>query len=99
MRPSHWKSSFYLPDLKFTATASESQPNAAQPYNRHRQSIPLVRPNCGYFVKLLFGLFVATAIAFLALFIRPIDLDPRFGLGVGAIFASVTSALTLTLGC
>lgn len=25
--------------------------------------IPLVRPNWGYFVKLFFGLFVATAIA------------------------------------
>ena len=34
---------------------------------------------------------MATAIAFLALFIRPIDLDPRFGFGVGAIFTAVAS--------
>ena len=38
----------------------------------------------GYLLKLFFGLFVATAIAFLALFIRPVDLDLRFGLGGGA---------------
>jgi hypothetical protein len=56
----------------------------------------LARPNWGYFVKLFFGLFVATAIAFLELFIRPVDLDPRFGLGVGAIFASVGSEYIVT---
>jgi len=39
----------------------------------------------------VFGLFVATGIAFLAFFIRPTDLDLRFGLGVGAIFAAVAS--------
>ena len=65
-------------------------------YSRFIYSIPLVRPNWGYFIKLFFGLFVATAIAFLALFIRPIDLDPRFGLGVGAIFASVASEYVVT---
>lgn len=65
-------------------------------YSRFIYSIPLVRPNWGYFIKLFFGLFVATAIAFLALFVRPIDLDPRFGLGVGAIFASVASEYVVT---
>jgi hypothetical protein len=65
-------------------------------YSRFVYSIPLARPNWGYFLKLFFGLFVATAIAFLALFIRPIDLDPRFGLGVGAIFASVASEYVVT---
>jgi hypothetical protein len=65
-------------------------------YSRFVYSIPLVRPNWGYFLKLFFGLFVATAIAFLALFIRPIDLDPRFGLGVGGIFAAVASEYVVT---
>jgi hypothetical protein len=68
----------------------------ASSYSRFVYSIPLARPNWGYFVKLFFGLFVATAIAFLALFIRPVDLDPRFGLGVGAIFASVGSEYIVT---
>jgi len=65
-------------------------------YSGFVDSIPLVRPNWGYFLKLFFGLFVATAIAFLALFIRPIDLDLRFGLGVGAIFAAVANEYVVT---
>lgn len=60
-------------------------------YSRFTCEIPLVRPGLGYFAKMFFGLLVAVAIALLAFFIRPTDLDPRFGLGVGAIFAAVGS--------
>ncbi len=60
-------------------------------YSRFVYAIELRRPGFGYFAKLFFGLAVAVAIAFLAFFIRPTDLDPRFGLGVGAIFAAVGS--------
>lgn len=49
------------------------------------------REGTNYFAKLFFGLWVAVAIAFLAFFIRPTDVDPRFGLGVGAIFAAIAS--------
>jgi hypothetical protein len=38
------------------------------------------------------GLWAAVAIAFLAFFIKPTDVDPRFGLGVGAFFAGVANA-------
>ncbi len=38
------------------------------------------------------ALFVACAIAILALFIKPTDVDPRFGLGVGALFAGVANS-------
>jgi hypothetical protein len=31
------------------------------------------------------------AIAFIVVFIRPIHVDPRFGLGVGAFFAAITN--------
>lgn len=65
-------------------------------YSRFFYTIPLVRPNWGFFLKLFFGLFVATGISFLSFFIRPTDLDPRFGLGVGAIFASVASEYVVT---
>lgn len=58
-------------------------------YSRYMFSIGLARPNYGYFIKLLFGLFVATAIAFLAFCMKPSE--PRFGLGAGAIFAAVAS--------
>jgi len=63
----------------------------ASAYSRFRFSVPIARQGWGYFFKLLFGLFVATAISFLAFWIDPMRGDPRFGLGVGAIFAAVAS--------
>src|SRR5262249_37508907 len=36
-------------------------------------------------------LYVSVAIALLACFIKPINVDPRFGLGVGALFAAVAN--------
>lgn len=60
-------------------------------YSRFIYSISIVRPGLGYFLKLFFGVFIAALISFLSFFIKPTDLDPRFGLGVGAIFAAVAS--------
>lgn len=60
-------------------------------YSRFIYSLAVVRPGIGYFFKLFFGVFIAAVIAFLVFFIKPTDLDPRFGLGVGAIFAAVAS--------
>ena len=60
-------------------------------YSRFVYAMLVVRPGYGYFFKLFFGVFIAAMIAFLTFFIKPTDLDPRFGLGVGAIFAAVAS--------
>ncbi len=60
-------------------------------YSRFIYSLKVIRPGPGYFFKLFFGVFIAALIAFLVFFIKPTDLDPRFGLGVGAIFAAVAS--------
>jgi hypothetical protein len=65
--------------------------NNESAYSRFLFTLPIVRDGWGYFLKLLFGLFIATAIAFLAFWIEPTHFDPRFGLGVGAIFAAVAS--------
>ncbi len=54
------------------------------------------REGTSYFAKLFFGLWVAALIAFLAFFIKPTDVDPRFGLGVGAIFAAIASEYIVT---
>ncbi len=45
----------------------------------------------GIYTSLFQALFVAVAIAFIAFFIKPIHVDPRFGLGIGAVFAAVGS--------
>lgn len=44
-----------------------------------------------YFAKLSCTAFIATVLAALALLIRPSDVDPRFGLPVGGLFAAVAS--------
>jgi hypothetical protein len=41
------------------------------------------------YMKLFQALFASVAIAFIVFFIKPIHVDPRFGLGVGALFATV----------
>jgi hypothetical protein len=65
-------------------------------YSRFLFAVPIERAGYGYFLKLFFGLFIATGIAFTASFIKPTDLDPRFGLGIGAIFAAVASEYVVT---
>ncbi|MFN7925175.1 MAG: hypothetical protein U0Q16_34075 [Bryobacteraceae bacterium] len=69
----------------------EMPKGSAWRYPQFRYRIEIVRPGFRYYWKLFAGLFVATLIAFLAFFIKVTNLDPRFGLGVGAIFAAVAS--------
>ncbi|MBI3181915.1 MAG: hypothetical protein HYZ28_07200 [Myxococcales bacterium] len=65
-------------------------------YTRLTTTLHLSRQGTLYFMKLFFGLWVSAAIAFLAFFIKPSDVDPRFGLGVGAIFAAIASEYIVT---
>ena len=51
----------------------------------------LERKGTGLFLKLFVGLFIAVLISFLTFLINPLNLDPRFGLPVGAIFAAIAS--------
>ncbi len=46
-------------------------------------------PGVGLFFVLFQTLFISVSIAFIVFFIKPIFVDPRFGLGVGAVFAAV----------
>ena len=68
---------------------------AESAYSRFIYSVHISRPGYSLFIKLFTGLFIAAGIGFLSLLIRPIDLDPRFGLGVGAMFAAVASQYVL----
>jgi hypothetical protein len=64
---------------------------ASSEYSRLIVGLDLHRPGMGLFFKLFAGLFVAVGIALISIAIRPTDLDPRFGLPVGAMFASIAS--------
>jgi hypothetical protein len=61
-------------------------------FSQFRMGIFIERSGWGLYLKLFQALHVAVAIAFLACFIKPTDLDPRFGLGVGALFAAVANS-------
>lgn len=61
-------------------------------HSQLRMGIFLERGNWGLYLKMFQGLFIAVMIALLAFFIKPTDLDPRFGLGLGALFAAVANS-------
>ena len=65
-------------------------------FSRASIYIPIEREGTGYFFKLFGTVFLSAAVAFLAFFIRPDDLDPRFGVGLGGIFAVVASNVVLS---
>ena len=50
------------------------------------------RGGLGLFTKMFQALFISVAVALLTCFIKPIHVDPRFGLGVGGLFATVANA-------
>jgi hypothetical protein len=52
-------------------------------------------PGLTFYLKMFHVLFSSVAIAALALFIKPIHVDPRFGLGVGAVFAAIGNMIAI----
>jgi hypothetical protein len=68
----------------------------ASAYARFEQEIVIDRPSIGYFFKLFGAVFISSLVAFLAFLVKPNDLDPRFGLGVGSIFAVVACAFVVS---
>lgn len=62
---------------------------AADVHSRFVFAMLVFPRSTGLFVMMFQALFASVAIAFVAFFIKPIHVDPRFGLGVGAFFAGV----------
>jgi hypothetical protein len=65
-------------------------------YSRAVVSFTIEREGKGLFFKLFVGLFISVLISLLTFFINPLDLDPRFGLSVGAIFAAIASQYVIS---
>ncbi|HYE63227.1 MAG TPA: hypothetical protein VD997_14625 [Phycisphaerales bacterium] len=65
-------------------------------YARFTLQVPVDRPGIGYPIKMFWSLYLSVFVAILAFNIKPIDLDPRFGLGVGAVFAAMASAYVIS---
>ena len=65
-------------------------------FSRFEFAVNVERPGFGYTLKLVWGMWLSALVALLALFIKPINVDPRFGLGVGAIFAAMANQYIVT---
>jgi hypothetical protein len=65
--------------------------NEYSSYSRAVIYFTIEREGHGLFFKLFIGLFISVLMSLLTFFINPLDLDPRFGLSVGAIFAAIAS--------
>ena len=72
------------------------QRGAKSTFSQFRMGIFIERSGWGLYLKLFQALHVAVAIAFLACFIKPTDLDPRFGVGIGALFAAVANSYVVS---
>lgn len=48
------------------------------------------------YLKTFISVFISVAIAFLTFMIEPIDLDPRFGVGIAGIFGAVSSMIVVS---
>jgi hypothetical protein len=64
-------------------------------YSRASFFVGMQRDGIGPAFKLLTTVCIATLVAFLAFGVKPSDVDPRFGLGVGSLFAVAASAFVV----
>jgi len=65
--------------------------DAQSAYSRFTMTMELNRDGIGFSLKVLWLVFLGTLVSFVSFLIRPVDLDPRFGLGIGALFAVAAS--------
>jgi hypothetical protein len=59
--------------------------------SQFRMGLWIHRLGWGFYLKMFVALFAAVGVAMLAFFIKPTDVDPRFGLGVGALGAVIVN--------
>src|SRR5690606_23171385 len=72
-----------------------SNPTASN-YSRFTVPVALERASIGQLVKQFWASALAVALGLLAFFVRSDDLDARFGLGVGSIFAASANAFVIS---
>jgi hypothetical protein len=70
--------------------------DAASEYSRFVASWDVDRTGLGTAIKLLSTVILATAVAFVSFMVKPSDLDARFGMGVGSLFAVAASAFIVS---
>ena len=56
-----------------------------------RMGLWIHRQDSGFYLKMFVPLFTAAGVALIAFFVKPTEVDPRFGLGVGALGAAIVN--------
>jgi hypothetical protein len=84
MKPHTYRTNFGDPRLEKNNHAT---------YSQHLYGVTITRDGFGIYFKVFLGLFAAVSISLLAFFIKPTDVDPRFGLGVGGFFGAIANSL------
>ena len=80
-----------------TTLGDPSLPADYQPtYSLFLYGLWLSSPGLGFYLKLFLALYISVFIAISVFFIKPVDVDPRFGLGVGALFAAVANTYIIS---
>lgn len=74
---------------KYATTYGDPLLSGGSEYPHAVLTIDIKRQSWGLFFSLFTGLYVAFFISSLVFFIDPVDVDPRFGLSVGGLFAAV----------
>ncbi len=75
---------------KYETGFGDSRPgHAAQTFSSFHIEMDLVRDATGLFMKIFVGMYISFLIAFLSFAPKPNEVDPRFGLPVGGLFAAV----------
>lgn len=65
------------------------------PYSRIVFYFTIKRQGFSLFIKLFVGLFISILLSLITFLINPMDLDPRFGLSVGALFAAIANSFVI----
>lgn len=73
----------------YNTTFGMEQLQPTSTYSSYRVRLVLKRDPMGLFWKLFLGMYISFLIAFACFFIHPDNIDSRFGLSVGALFAVV----------
>ncbi len=92
LRLTNWKIEQFklvIKNKRYDTNYGDPTLSASSEYPHATITISIKRKSWELFFSLFTGLYVAFFISSLAFFIDPVDVDPRFGLSVGALFAAV----------
>jgi hypothetical protein len=84
-----------LHDFGSTRGRGSSGPDQPDVHSQFVFAMLVNPPGLMFYLKMFHVLFSSVAIAVLALFVKPIHVDPRFGLGVGAVFAAIGNMIAI----